>query len=292
MIVLDGPGDDLTVLEGNRRLTALKGLADPDVSATFRDPELWGRLHESATIPEQVPVIRATSRAAVAPLIGYRHISGIEPWKPWQKARFIADLVDNQGLTFDEVNEQVGEPRNTVATLYRNRAMLIQAASWGFDTTAAEEAFGVFTAALNRRAVREFVHAPTAPQVAERSLPLADDRETKEALGDLLGWVFGERRVIKDSRELKDLAWVLDSPRALPVLKETRNLAAAYREAGGPQQVLAKRLRSASDELRAALVLVAEDPSLGADEAMVALARECLAIARDLTAALPEQMGR
>jgi hypothetical protein len=95
--------------------------------------------------------------------------------------------------------------------------------------------------------------------------------------------------VIKDSRELKVLALVLDSPRALSALKETRNLAEAYREAGGPQQVLAKRLRSASGELRAALAMVGEDSSLAAEDAIVELVRECLSVAVDLRAALPEQ---
>jgi hypothetical protein len=288
MIVLE-EGGELIVLEGNRRLCALKGLADPELSATFKNPARWAELHEESKIPDQIPVIKAGSRIGVAPLIGYRHISGIEPWKPLQKARFIADLVDNhEKLSFDDVYEQVGEPRNTVAALYRNRAMLQQARSWGLDTARAESAFGVFTAALNRRALREFVHAPPAPQVNERDLPLADSDETRERMGEFLAWVFGENRVLKDSRKLKELAFVADSESALSVLRDTGNLLEAYAAAGGPEQASVKRLRSAATGIRETLNEFTESPELLASEDVIEAGTECVDLAAQLDQSLPK----
>ena len=64
MIVLDEGDDKLTVLEGNRRLTALKGLADPEVSKHFKDPGRWAALREAAELPSEVPLLRAETRAA------------------------------------------------------------------------------------------------------------------------------------------------------------------------------------------------------------------------------------
>lgn len=289
MIVLDEGSDMLTVLEGNRRLAALKGLADPNVSKGFKEPRRWEQLRDGAHIPIEVPVIRADSRLGVAPLIGYRHISGIEPWKPLQKARFIANLVDNEDqLSFDQVNEQVGEPRSTVAALYRNRAMLAQARGWGIDTSGAEAAFGVFTAALNRKALRDFVHAPPPPQVNERTLPLPDTEEARAAVGELLDWVFGERRIIKDSRRLRDLALVVDSPRALAVLRETRDLAEAYAAAGGPQQQVVKRLRSAADAIRHSVRDIQDAPRLAEDEGVAETGQACVQLAAELADLLPD----
>ena len=100
-------------------------------------------------------------------------------------------MDEEEQLNFDDVNEQVGEPRSTVAALYRNRAMLKQAHEWGVDTSGAEASFGVFTAALNRKALREFVHAPAPPQVNEREPPLLDTPETRRAMTELLDWVCG-----------------------------------------------------------------------------------------------------
>ena len=289
MIVLDQGDEMLTVLEGNRRLAALKGLADPEISKSFKDPARWDSLREDAELPAEVPVIRAESRLGVAPLIGYRHISGIEPWKPLQKARFIADLVDRDDmLSFDEVNEQVGEPRSTVAALYRNRAMLEQGRKWGLDTSGAEAAFGVFTAALNRRALREFVKAPPAPQVNERAQPLPETEEAREALRELLDWMFGDGRIIKDSRRLRDLALVVDSPRALAVLRETRNLAEAYTAAGGPQQQVVKRLRSAADGIRESVRDLHESPELIANEEVAENAQGCIGAVAELAELVPD----
>ena len=290
MIVLDEGNDTFTVLEGNRRLAALKGLADPQISSHFKEPERWENVRQEAEeIPAEIPVIRAESRLAVAPLIGYRHISGIEPWKPLQKARFIADLVDQDDrLSFDQVREQVGEPRSTVAALYRNRAMLEQARDWGIDTSGAENAFGVFTAALNRRALREFVHAAPAPQVDERAKPLPDTDEARAALEELLGWVFGEDRIVKDSRRLRDLALVVDSPRALAVLRDTQNLAEAYSAAGGPQQQIVKRLRSAADGMHDSVRDLNQSPELVEDTDVADTAQFCIDLASELADLFPD----
>ncbi len=290
MIVLDEGGNMLTVLEGNRRLAALKGLADPEISAQFREPKRWDELRAGADIPTKVPVIRADSRLGVAPLIGYRHISGIEPWKPLQKARFIANLVDeDEMLSFDQVNEQVGEPRSTVAALYRNRAMLKQARDWGIDTSGAESSFGVFTAALNRKALREFIFAPPPPQVNERKEPLPDTPEARAAIAELLDWVFGEQRIIKDSRRLRDLALVVESPRALGVLRDTRDLAEAYAAAGGPQQQVVKRLRSAAEGIRDSVREINESPELAEDDGVEETGRACLRAAIELADLLPDR---
>jgi len=290
MIVLDEGSDMLTVLEGNRRLAALIGLADPEVSAQFRDPKRWADLRERTNVPSKVPVIRADSRLGVAPLIGYRHISGIEPWKPLQKARFIANLVDEkEKLSFDEVNEQVGEPRSTVAALYRNRAMLKQAHDWGVDTSGAEASFGVFTAALNRKALRDFVHAPAPPQVNERKQPLPDTTETRAAITELLDWVFGEQRIIKDSRRLRDLALVVESPRALAVLRDTRDLGEAYAAAGGPQQQVVKRLRTAAEGIRDSVRDINETPGLADDDGIAETGQACLRAAAELGELLPDR---
>jgi hypothetical protein len=81
-----------------------------------------------------------------------------------------------------------------------------------------------------------FVHAAPAPQVNERTPPLPESPEVRQAMQELLAWIFGEERLITDSRRLRDLALVVESPRALGVLRETRNLAEAYAAAGGPQQ--------------------------------------------------------
>jgi len=63
------------------------------------------------------------SRRTVAkwqPIIGFRHIAGIEPWEPWAKARFIARQIEEENLTFEETARIVGERETEVRSQYRN----------------------------------------------------------------------------------------------------------------------------------------------------------------------------
>jgi len=68
-----------TVVEGNRRLVALKLLTDVQARELVgRRRREWERLADQADIPARgVPVIKVASHDEVAPIIGYRHIAGI-----------------------------------------------------------------------------------------------------------------------------------------------------------------------------------------------------------------------
>jgi len=81
-------GRKLTVVEGNRRLTAVKLLLDDRLrqSLNLEDAAEWNELANAAELEDRIPVQIARNRREVAPIIGYRHIAGIEPWDPWAKA--------------------------------------------------------------------------------------------------------------------------------------------------------------------------------------------------------------
>jgi hypothetical protein len=146
----------------------------------------------------------------------------------------------------------------------------------------------VFTAALNRRALREFVEAPPPPQVNERTEPLPDTDEARAHLGELFDWIFGENKIIKDSRQLRDLALVVDSPSALGVLRESRDLEEAYAAAGGPQQQIVKRLRTATDAIRNSVNDLNQHSTLIDDPDIAETARDCLDVANTLAELLPD----
>ncbi len=90
-----------TVVEGNRRLVALKLLTDVRARELVgRRRREWERLVDQADIPARgVPVIKVESHDEVAPIIGYRHIAGIEEWDPYPKAVFISRFIDKEGMS-------------------------------------------------------------------------------------------------------------------------------------------------------------------------------------------------
>ena len=153
LIVIQDPTDDAAwiVVEGNRRLTALLGLVDPAVRAQFANPAPWEELALRGSIgaADLVPVVVLPDRASATPIIGFRHISGILQWQPYAQARYIARLVDEDGLDFAEVAKMIGIDRTKVGNLYRDQAIAGQARELGIETGPLEVAFSLLTVAMS-----------------------------------------------------------------------------------------------------------------------------------------------
>lgn len=260
LIVVRESGKDV-VVEGNRRLVALLLLANPARAVRLKVPSAdeWKELAKVAEIPDEVPVIIAESRSAVAPIIGYRHISGILPWKPREKAKYIATFVDVEGHSFPETGSLVGESERAVRELYRNYHVAEQLRrDFGIDTAGIVRRFGVFTRAMQDERIREFIGAPHYTNVKKTSTPLPNSKKGNAA--DLVLWVFGDDTLdprIDDSRDLTRLGEVIASDEALQAYREGASLDEAFERAGGVKAQLLRRLERAGNSLEKSVPLVA-----------------------------------
>ncbi len=99
----------LVVVEGNRRLAALKGLHNPDLL----DPSLRGKLQalrnrmSNPEILSAVPIVVAASRRDTDRTVAGRHIG--QPVKAWQaedRASFIMEKLD-EGYSVDELRDEL-----------------------------------------------------------------------------------------------------------------------------------------------------------------------------------------
>src|SRR5690606_21435383 len=108
------------VLEGNRRVTALKLLGNPDLAPS-------SHLSKCKSLAEQwspksgmkIRVLWAPTREAAAPLIMLRHTrSQIEAWSPIMQARFYAGLR-KEGITIAELAKQYGVPQANILEALR-----------------------------------------------------------------------------------------------------------------------------------------------------------------------------
>ena len=253
------------VLEGNRRLTALLGLTSKEVRSSFASADRWETLARDSTISlnDLVPAVLVKSREDCAPVIGFRHISGILSWSPYAQARYVASLIDGRGLSFAQVAEMVGKKRGDVADLYRDQAIADQARQLGVDTGGIEQTFSLLTVAMRTTKIREFVGAPMGAHTAVGALPIPKDKhkELKEALG----WIYGtptKGPLITDSRKSAKLGNVIAVPEGLRAIRANKNLDEASQiiaDAGiDPQKRLALQLRTANSALVAALEVVEE----------------------------------
>lgn len=267
-MVITEEGGRWVVLEGNRRLAALLGLARPELRATYDNRDSWEEAasRRAISVEMDVPVLEADERADADALIGFRHIGGVLDWKPLQRARFIAHLVDVRRESFIEAADSVGEEEAVVQMLYRNQGILARARELGAPGVAerATERFGIFTAALNRNRLVEFIGAARARDVREREPQLAEDR--LPALVELSSWLYGDgeqEKVIGESRDLSLLAQVVAEPMALEELRSSRDLESAYALTPGPPKRVIKQLAMGVGHVRSAadsIDLVAGEP--------------------------------
>ncbi len=271
------------VVEGNRRLAALRILRDPSLAKGLVDEKQFIEEAKRAAPPDVVPVVLARDRQTVSSLVGYRHISGIQPWDAYSQARFIAQQVDdNDRLSFEEVAANIGERWSDVAAKYRNYGILRQArGEFGLDTDRGIKSFGVFTRAMNAQGLREYIEAPAPSAVVPRQPPLkAAQRHELELL---LQWLFGTKEkpaVIGESRDITTLGRAVASESGREVLIKTNSLREADAAAGGPRDRLLKRLENARANLSAAM----EDfETYADDEQVLRLIHECEALVRHLT---------
>jgi ParB-like chromosome segregation protein Spo0J len=101
----------LVVVEGNRRLAALKLLHDAKKGDDV--PQKWRDLvsdTDSKRLEElkQIPYIKAESRHDVQGFLGFRHVTGIKEWQPAEKAEYIARLIDKEGMSYQQVMRLIG----------------------------------------------------------------------------------------------------------------------------------------------------------------------------------------
>ena len=86
----------LVVVEGNRRLAALKFLKR--VVNKEKIDLKWRDILKGRNLPvglfEKIPYIIVDTRGDVESFLGFRHVTGIKEWKPAEKAEYIARLIE------------------------------------------------------------------------------------------------------------------------------------------------------------------------------------------------------
>ncbi|MGH8953446.1 MAG: hypothetical protein ACRDVF_00390 [Microbacterium sp.] len=266
LIVIPHPNDaDVWVVtEGNRRLTALLGLADSAVREGFTEPDKWNALAAKRSIQMEmsIPVVVHKSRDTTHAEIARVHVVGKLAWRPFMQARYIAARVA-EGRTLQEVADLIGISKSKVADLYRDQAVLEQAERLGLETAQVESAFSVLTVALSSTKVREHVGAPLGSRLVLDQDPIPPDKT--DALTEVLRWIFGDEDhepVISDSRQMSQFGNVISSDVGIAALRSGETLEEAKQKVSAagldPLEALKRKLSAAKNALAAASSDVSE----------------------------------
>jgi len=123
--------DQFVVVEGNRRLAALKALREPGLleGSMYRQIERLSRQIVDPKDIASVPVTLAPSRRATDRLIAGRHIgTPVLPWQAENRASFILDKLA-EGYTNEQLRDQLGFDLADIQAARQTRAIADMARS-------------------------------------------------------------------------------------------------------------------------------------------------------------------
>lgn len=112
LVVLRVSDDEFIVVEGNRRLSSLLLLNNPN-SATIKQKTV-SHLSEEATDKDltDIPCVVFHSREETSKFLGFKHIVGVKNWSALEKARYIYELREstiNKELSLNDQSKELAK---------------------------------------------------------------------------------------------------------------------------------------------------------------------------------------
>jgi hypothetical protein len=245
------------VLEGNRRLAAVKLLMDPDARKRLKITDLprisAARAKEIATLP----VVR-TTRKDLWQYLGFKHVNGPAKWGSYAKAQYIAEVRETFGVPLDEIATQIGDRNRTVQRLYRAMMVIRQAESAGVYKRE-DRFFGGFSfshlyVGLDYEGFKRFLQLKDESTESANPVPKTRLKE----LGELCRWLYGNKKegvrplIESQNPDLKLLDEVLQKDSAIDTLRNNLPLNIAHDVSMGDDRLFRQALQDAKRNLQSA----------------------------------------
>ncbi len=245
--------DKLIVIEGNRRLAAVKVLLDNRISKKNG----W----EIQTISEakkkelqNLPIFLG-SREDSWRYLGFKHVNGPAKWTSYAKANYIADVHRKYKTSLEDIAYQIGDRHRTVQRLYRGLMVVEQAEREKvFDREDGFQQrfyFSHMYTALDYDGFSSFLSLK--PEKEESKNPVPKNKLSE--LGELCLWLYGSKKdnrppvVRKQNPDLRQLNAVLNKRPSIAALRAGTDLEKAFEISRPPSAVLEEALLGAKREL-------------------------------------------
>ena len=242
LIVMKIDDSALIVLEGNRRLAAIR---------LFREPELadciFNKERIRITIPaiedknmktlEKVSVYRVAERDEARSFIGFKHINGAAKWDSYAKGKFAADWYRSGDVTLEQIANRIGDRHDTIKRMVNAIFVLEQAEKGDIfhisDRVNPRFNFSHLYTALARAQYMEYLSLEAAWASFEPTPnPVPNDRQKN--LGEVLRWIYGSKEeeippvIQSQNPDIKRLGEVLLDAEGLNVLRTGNKLSEAH----------------------------------------------------------------
>lgn len=244
------------VIEGNRRLAAVKVLLD---ESGVRDNG-WDVPALSDSDRKQLESLPAiiSDRQDSWRFLGFKHVNGPAKWTSYAKARYIADVHRQYGKSLSEIADQIGDRHRTVQRLYRGLMVLEQAERENVyeldDKFRQRLAFSHLYTGLDYDGISSFISLKPEGDEADAPVP----KEKLKELGELCVWLYGSKKLKRppviesQNPDLRRLDAVLASREAIAALRADSDLAKAFEMSRPPTAVFEEALLAAKRDLTTA----------------------------------------
>ena len=189
-------GSKNIVIEGNRRLAAVRVLLDPTLVEAPKEhiPPIEKEAKEDLT---WLPTISGTRRDTWR-YIGFKHVNGPAKWSSYAKSQYIAKVHREFDVPLEDIAMQIGDTHKTVQRLFRGMMVIEQA-----------ERMNVFSRQDRWRTALRVLASLSPAWTTPVSTPSSDcvrrsdeepepvPLEKKEELRELCLWLYGSRKGIR-----------------------------------------------------------------------------------------------
>lgn len=233
--------DRYVVIEGNRRITALKWLIDlhENGKETFSEEQLNnltqldGLLLDDKMAPETATLI----------LPGLRHVSGVKEWGAYQKAKAIHALR-KAGLSPQESAQSLGLSTRAANTSYRCFLALEQMkADEEFGEFAIPKMYSYFEESFKRPEVKNWLNWDDEKE------RFVNEEHTKEFYSWMIPAQDDESPKLPEAKSVRDLGTIIKDDQALSVFRSadgSLTRALAKYEVDHPEEWLPKVLAASN----------------------------------------------
>jgi len=255
LIVVPEQGKNI-VIEGNRRLAAVKVLLDGRLAKQLGCQIRISNQRDLEAL-ENLPV-EISSREDSWRYLGFKHINGPAKWSSYAKAQYIADIHRNYRVPLADIAEQIGDRHKTVQRLYRGLMVIEQAEE---ERVFSREnryrkrfAFSHLYTGLDYDGINRFLSLRPSDVEDQRPVP----EESVEKLGELCVWLYGNKRddvqpiIQSQNPDLRDLDTVLKNRESVAALRKGVPLIKALEIGREPDAVLEEALLDAKRALQQA----------------------------------------
>lgn len=253
----ENPHSKYHVVEGNRRLAAVKFLLNPSLAPIRKNSVLQASKETTEDIKEgleYLPVLEFPERVKILDYLGYRHITGVKPWSSLAKAKYLKKLRNRDPeASFYDLAKQIGSRSDYVARLLTALALyeaIEDNRFFGIEGLNEETiSFSLITTAINYTNIANFLGLGGSQNPELRGLQ-------RNSLRKVTKWFFEKDQQgntpLGESRNIKQLNAVVANNRALEAFEGKARLDEAYLLTGEPMDAFRTLLDEARVKLQAA----------------------------------------